>query len=142
MKKIKNYQEYLYSDHWQSVKKRQHRFLKHKCFFCPINKKLENHHIVYRNIGNELIYDLVYLCRYHHDKVTFYDHDGFFARTLEKYRLNSIDKANKKYKKLFHGITAKNTVYKKRKLQRQQKNRGLNPVGIKKKYGIFSWKAK
>jgi len=53
------YQEYLNSDHWQSVRA---RFSGRVCLVCDTDKEITLHHVTYARLGQELDRDLRPLC--------------------------------------------------------------------------------
>ncbi len=56
-----SYKDYLFSEHWWSVKKRY----KTSCFVCG-SKRTHLHHRTYKNFGKERRKDLISLCKKHH----------------------------------------------------------------------------
>ncbi len=64
--KYRNYKEYLKTDHWKITRAAALRRAGYKCEICGSNKRLNVHHLTYRNIGNERPEDLMVLCYYHH----------------------------------------------------------------------------
>jgi len=71
---VETYKDYVRSPHWQSVKQ-QFFASKHfsgKCFICGTDKlKFEIHHLTYENKDQELLEDLVALCKCCHHDVHF-----------------------------------------------------------------------
>ena len=67
---IKNYQEYLNGNHWQSVRARYYESkqvtkVKDKvvCVRCLQSRPLSLHHRTYERLGNERLRDLILLCQ-------------------------------------------------------------------------------
>lgn len=60
------YAEYLQTEHWRQVRERA--FVHHgmRCGVCMKTHGLEIHHIEYDRLGDELMTDVVPLCREHH----------------------------------------------------------------------------
>lgn len=61
------YQEYLKSDHWQSLRKRKLSHSKCRCAICGSTDRLEVHHLQYKNIFDVDLTDLRILCNRCHD---------------------------------------------------------------------------
>lgn len=140
---IGNYHAYLKSRHWKSVKDSYFRMRPYRCFYCGVRKRLELHHITYKNIGNEQLADLVYLCPDHHNQVTFHDKDGKIAAWLSRWRQNELKKTAKKFSKKFRGAHPKlHSSGSRPKLEYHKIGHGIRLKGIKQKYGLFQWKAK
>lgn len=66
------YDEYLKSSHWHTVRDRARQRDDYKCRLCGISGQLEVHHNNYDCLGNESSSDVVTLCAdchaRHHDK--------------------------------------------------------------------------
>jgi len=64
------YRLYLQSPQWR--RKREARLIldRHRCVKCNAMRRLEVHHLSYRNVGNEPMDDLRTLCKDCHDGVT------------------------------------------------------------------------
>lgn len=56
------YREYLKSDHWQNLRKRKLSHSRRRCAICSSIKRLEVHHLQYRNIFDVDLTDLRILC--------------------------------------------------------------------------------
>lgn len=63
-----DYKAYLASEHWRQFNDwyRSTRELPQKCLVCR-SPHAELHHVDYRNIGHENLWDVVPLCREHHE---------------------------------------------------------------------------
>jgi len=73
---FKNYQEYLQSAYWKSIKKRYRESkLPQMCLVCA-SVKYELHHRSYKRLGEEIFGDLIPLCRLHHYAVHDYLKDN------------------------------------------------------------------
>lgn len=76
----RNYQEYLNSEHWRLLRDRFFKSkyfrskticggIEGKCICCKVpGKSLELHHLTYRRLGRERIWDLIPLCRDCHQR--------------------------------------------------------------------------
>jgi len=62
-------QEYLESDKWARTRQTRLDIDSNECVKCGEKNKLEIHHITYKRLFNENIYDLVTLCRSCHQEV-------------------------------------------------------------------------
>jgi len=62
------YKEYLQSDHWKAMRKRQLKLGNYKCNLCNSKDNLNVHHNTYENRGNEKDEDLIVLCQECHAK--------------------------------------------------------------------------
>ena len=68
-----NYKSYLKSDTWLDKKRELERTEIKMCWVCYAKKKkLDVHHLTYNNLGNEKIDQLIYLCRIHHLKLSYW----------------------------------------------------------------------
>ena len=69
-KKQPKYLTYIHSKKWREkakiVKKRDE-----KCYGCGTNKKLDAHHLHYRNFGQENLNELIALCRSCHEELHY-----------------------------------------------------------------------
>lgn len=79
MNKFINYEEYLQSDYWDSIKNQVLERDDYRCRLCNSNKKLKVHHRTYNNLGQEKLEDLLTLCGkchfdYHHKVVLTVDY--------------------------------------------------------------------
>ena len=58
------YQEYLQSEHWLSVREERKKIDNYRCILCGSSENINVHHLSYENIGEENIYlDLLTLCK-------------------------------------------------------------------------------
>jgi hypothetical protein len=62
------YQAYLESDHWKSLRRQKLEQSGYKCSKCGSPCNLQVHHLRYRSIYNVKLSDLEVLCQYHHLK--------------------------------------------------------------------------
>jgi 5-methylcytosine-specific restriction endonuclease McrA len=62
------YSEYLKSDEWKAKAKKVHERDGNMCQGCLEKQSECVHHMTYRNVGNELLIELVALCNQCHDK--------------------------------------------------------------------------
>lgn len=68
VKKIKNYNEYLKSNWWRTVREQRLRLDLYLCALCKSKYKLHVHHITYERIGEENVFtDLITLCEKCHN---------------------------------------------------------------------------
>lgn len=71
----KRYEEYLQSPHWQGFRKRYFRVKSTKkyCLVCvadgTYNFEVELHHKTYSTLGAERLYDVIPVCRIHHELI-------------------------------------------------------------------------
>ena len=65
---VANYHEYLRSDHWKRVRAIYKKHFSWKCYICKSSYRLELHHRQYNRVGSERPFDLVPLCRQHHEE--------------------------------------------------------------------------
>lgn len=62
----KSYAEYLRSDHWRDLRNRYYESkLSSRCYVCG-SRGVDLHHKTYKRLGQEYLWDLVPLCRGHH----------------------------------------------------------------------------
>lgn len=61
------YQQYLQSKEWAQKKKPVLVRDNYCCQLCGEVENLNVHHLTYNRVGDEALFDLVTLCRYHHD---------------------------------------------------------------------------
>ena len=59
---FKNYQQYLKSRHWWSLRYEVYKERDHRCERCGREKNLQVHHIIYDHIGKEPLEDLEIIC--------------------------------------------------------------------------------
>lgn len=65
-----DYQRYLESDHWKTVRAQRLKIDENKCAFCHSEKELRVHHISYERVGHENVdYDLITLCKSCHERL-------------------------------------------------------------------------
>jgi hypothetical protein len=57
-----DYQEYLRSDHWQTMRRLALDHAEHRCQLCYSPNRLEVHHRTYERLGAERLADLTVLC--------------------------------------------------------------------------------
>ncbi len=62
------YQEYLTSEHWDEVRRRELRFARYACRLCGSKDNLQVHHRSYENLGYERSSDVIVLCGDCHHK--------------------------------------------------------------------------
>jgi len=62
------YKEYLQSNHWKAMRKRQLKLANYKCGLCNSKDNLNVHHKTYENRGDEKDEDLIVLCQECHAK--------------------------------------------------------------------------
>lgn len=137
------YQKYLKSEHWSKKKKELFFENRYRCLGCGSRMKLEVHHLTYKNIGNESLQDLVYLCRYCHNKVTFSEEkEKFTLYLLEKRKRNffAVPKNRNKKRKRLTKYLQNEAI---RKQQWRVKYRGMfkKRQPMKNYAGLFTWKA-
>ena len=77
----KNYKAYLKTKHWKGIRL---KYKGSKCLFCD-SKRIQVHHLTYKNIGNETGRDLVPLCRKHHKKIHNIKKSGRRYRIKDSY---------------------------------------------------------
>lgn len=63
------YRAYIESDEWKSRREEHYQTHRYKCSVCGVSKKLQLHHVTYRNQGREKEGDLTWLCGKHHKEV-------------------------------------------------------------------------
>lgn len=72
MEVSKFYRSYLFSEHWQQFRQVALEYYGKKCADCGTTEGIFNvHHLTYENIGEELLEDVVVLCRDCHHKRHF-----------------------------------------------------------------------
>ncbi|MDN3687393.1 HNH endonuclease [Cyclobacterium jeungdonense] len=67
------YNEYLSSEVWHYKRERVLKRDEKICRACGINEATQVHHLSYRFVGNEPLFDLVSICARCHDKITQLD---------------------------------------------------------------------
>lgn len=97
-----NYQDYLNSDHWKSLRGRKHRSVRRslggklRCAICASTESIQTHHLFYRNLYDVELSDLRLLCDTCHQvahelitsgelsKARYKSHHAMFAATKGK----------------------------------------------------------
>lgn len=79
MNKIQ-YQEYLQSAHWRTLRRKALENAEHSCQLCNSESALNVHHRTYDRLGHERLADLIVLCRDCHAKF----HDKLDAPQFEE----------------------------------------------------------
>lgn len=97
-----NYNKYIQSDKWKSVRKRYYssKLIK-KCYICESIKNLNLHHKSYKTLGKENLNHLLPLCKKHHYLVHQY------LNSAKKYgytRVNIWNVVKKYYKRIKKGL--------------------------------------
>jgi len=64
-----DYADYLKTKHWQTTKRLALEHYGNICSVCGTDKKLNVHHVSYKNRGKEKLSDLMILCKKHHEGV-------------------------------------------------------------------------
>lgn len=67
--KLMEYDKYLSSKQWKSLKKQVYKKYKGKCHICKKRYDLDTHHQTYKRIYHEKLTDLVLLCHTCHYRV-------------------------------------------------------------------------
>lgn len=67
-KTSRRYRDYLQSDAWRAKRKKVLKRANHTCEGCLEAKAVEVHHLTYENFGDELLFQLVALCKTCHEK--------------------------------------------------------------------------
>lgn len=62
-----NYQDYLKSDHWMTMKRLALDYAEHRCQICYSQRVLNVHHRTYKRLSKEKLTDLTVLCRDCHE---------------------------------------------------------------------------
>lgn len=78
------YYEYLETSAWKAKRRQKFRQAGYRCQICNSGGTLNVHHRTYERVGNELLEDLVVLCRNCHD--LFYEHGR-----LEEFEENEFE---------------------------------------------------
>ena len=63
------YRAYLHTDHWSEVRRKVMRRAHGWCEGCGVNRATEVHHLTYAHVGNELLFELVAVCREFHERL-------------------------------------------------------------------------
>lgn len=128
----KNYQNYLKSGHWKTVKTNLYKLKAYRCFFCGNKERLNAHHITYENINNEKIEDLVYLCIRCHKKLHENTEEGKKMKVwLENQRKEWI---KKKFTR--HGMRSGETILAfKLRMKRINAKNWKNRTGLRRTFG-------
>lgn len=64
-----NYKKYIHSDEWARKRNLVLKRDNYTCQACLINKASDIHHRTYENLGNELMWELVSVCRGCHERI-------------------------------------------------------------------------
>lgn len=120
-----SYRDYLNTEHWRRVKERYNNSkLPKKCYVCGCRDNLNLHHKTYKNIGNERLMDLIYLCNEHHNIVhkviNFYNKDLW---TASRYVRKRYEKGKLSFIYRDHNFCADN---KSKRISKQNKNKEKN----------------
>lgn len=67
------YDAYLGSDRWRDKRRRVLERDNHTCQACLVRKATQVHHLAYRHVFNEPLFDLVAICAVCHDAITRMD---------------------------------------------------------------------
>lgn len=70
---------YLQSAEWQNLKKQRLTIAQHKCEYCDSTHNLHLHHVTYERLTQELLSDVVILCKSCHQRQ--HDHYGYNRTT-------------------------------------------------------------
>jgi 5-methylcytosine-specific restriction endonuclease McrA len=62
------YSAYLNSDRWREKREKVMRRANFVCEGCGNAKATDAHHLTYRRVGDEMLFDLVALCRAGHER--------------------------------------------------------------------------
>jgi len=74
-------QKYIQSDKWKILKEKRLKIANRSCEICKRKNNLQLHHITYERLGDEIIEDLIILCKkchqqqhdiYGYDRITLY----------------------------------------------------------------------
>ncbi len=74
------YNNYLKSSHWKNIKEAFFKKKRLRCIICHSYKKLNLHHINYKNLGFEAEKDLKCLCQNCHTKIHKYHLEKFISK--------------------------------------------------------------
>ena len=74
--KVSTYYEYLNTEHWKNIKQIMYKKYRYECCVCGSHFGVSIHHKTYKNVGNEPLEDLVYMCRSCHK--LYHDNDSIF----------------------------------------------------------------
>jgi 5-methylcytosine-specific restriction endonuclease McrA len=113
-----NYKKYLQSPHWYNYKQSVYRDKPYYCYLCQKREKLELHHITYKNLGNENIDDVIYLCHKCHLYATFSKEKEKLQKWFERTRKRNLKKRQYMNGKTFREI---NEIKRKNRLRKKHK---------------------
>lgn len=82
------YQEYLKSSHWRTMRRKALENAEHSCQLCNSDSELNVHHRTYDRIGHERLTDVIVLCRDCHAKF----HDKLEASVPLTYGDDGLDR--------------------------------------------------
>ena len=75
IEKKQKYSQYLFSDKWKEIRKKVLKRDNYICQGCLENKAEEVHHKNYLHLFDELLFDLVSVCKSCHIKIHYYQHN-------------------------------------------------------------------
>lgn len=79
---VYNYKDYLQTKHWLMKKAEFMKNVKRECVMCQGDKYIHVHHMTYKNVGNEKLDELVYLCwnchKYLHENISKFHDQKYF----------------------------------------------------------------
>lgn len=93
----KRYSEYLSSSEWKGIRESVLRIDQYACTNCSTEQNLQVHHTTYNNVGQEMVFELVTLCRSCHIQIHKMDYDN---RKEKELHLLSVSHGRKFLKKV------------------------------------------
>lgn len=95
------YNEYINSNKWRNKRNKLGSILRksndRKCIICGCKNGLQLHHITYKNLSNEELGDLFFICGKHHKQLHF--ENGKKLHKGENYLLNKLIFMKNEFKK-------------------------------------------
>lgn len=84
------YEKYLKSPEWKAKRKLVLERDKYKCLSCLSAEATEVHHITYRHLGNEPLFELVSICRRYHQEIYHMDNNYDFKMIVHDKLLGNL----------------------------------------------------
>lgn len=94
MSKKSEYNKYLESEYWQGIRKSIYKRDNYKCRLCNSDKDICVHHRTYEHIGNEILEELITMCRRCHHRF-----HKINPETSYTYYINQIENEKLKLKR-------------------------------------------
>lgn len=83
------YKKYLKSEHWKDKRKEFKGDYIRVCVICGTNENIHLHHMTYKNVGNENLNELCYLCEECHNNIHSKEDETPNRKLINTFKRNS-----------------------------------------------------